>query len=51
MWRRFRGVTLVELIVVMGLMLLIMGILLPAGVKLYHAVEGIKGDGGYHRAH
>jgi Tfp pilus assembly protein FimT len=39
MQRRYLGVTLVELIVVIGLMLLIMSILLPAGCKLYRIVE------------
>jgi type II secretory pathway pseudopilin PulG len=42
MLRRCVGTTLVELIVVMGLMLVIMGILLPAACKLYRAVEGLK---------
>jgi hypothetical protein len=49
MWRRwlgvkrYLGVTVVEVIVVMGIMLLLMAILLPAACKLYHAVEGLKG--------
>jgi type II secretory pathway pseudopilin PulG len=42
MRQRYLGVTLVELIVVIGLMLLIMSILLPCACKLYRAVEGLK---------
>ncbi|MGD0390844.1 MAG: prepilin-type N-terminal cleavage/methylation domain-containing protein [Tepidisphaeraceae bacterium] len=42
MLRRCLGVTLVELLVVIALMLLLLGLLLPAALKLVKAAEALR---------
>jgi len=41
MSRRYLGVTLVEVLVVMGLVMLLVGLLLPAALMLVKAVKAL----------
>jgi type II secretory pathway pseudopilin PulG len=41
MSRRYLGITLVEVVVVMGLIMLLMGLLLPAALMLVKAVKSL----------